>query len=115
MTVPATMTAMVTMGHGDLDRIVQHDDWPVPQPAAGEVLVRVGACGLNNTDVNTRSGWYSKTVTEATTGGAFETVGQDDPHGVAHLLSFLAFRGQTSAAGSPRSARALIPPASANV
>ena len=26
----------------------------------GEVLVRVLACGLNNTDVNTRKGWYSR-------------------------------------------------------
>jgi len=43
------------------------------------VLIKVGACGLNNTDVNTRSGWYSKTVNEATTGDAFEEVGTDDP------------------------------------
>ena len=52
----ATMQAMVTMGHGDLDVIQWQENWPKPQPAAGEVLVRVGACGLNNTDVNTRSG-----------------------------------------------------------
>ena len=32
-----------------------------------EVLVRTLACGLNNTDVNTRTAWYSKNVT-ATTG-----------------------------------------------
>jgi len=79
MTLPATMKAMVTMGHGDLDQMVLREDWPRPEPAAGEVLIRVGACGLNNTDVNTRSGWYSKTVTDATTGGAFEEVGEDDP------------------------------------
>ncbi|MEO0929540.1 MAG: alcohol dehydrogenase family protein [Pseudomonadota bacterium] len=79
MSLPATMTAMVTMGHGDLDQMVLRKDWPRPDPAAGEVLIRVGACGLNNTDVNTRSGWYSKTVTEATTGGAFERLGADDP------------------------------------
>jgi NADPH:quinone reductase-like Zn-dependent oxidoreductase len=35
------------------------------------VLIKVGACGLNNTDVNTRTGWYSKAVTEATTGSAY--------------------------------------------
>jgi len=68
------MKAMVTIGHGDLDQMVLHEDWPRPDPAVGEVLIRVGACGLNNTDLNTRSGWYSKAVTEATTGGAFETV-----------------------------------------
>ncbi len=78
MTLPKTMRAMVTMGHGDLYQMVLHDDWPRPDPAAGEVLILVGACGLNNTDVNTRSGWYSKTVTDATTGGAFAEVGEDD-------------------------------------
>ena len=79
MTLPKTMRAMVTMGHGDLDQMVLHADWLRPEPADGEVLIRVGACGLNNTDVNTRSGWYSKTVSDATTGGAFEEVGEDDP------------------------------------
>ena len=79
MTLPATMKAMVTMGHGDLNQMVLHTDWPRPEPASNEVLIKVGACGLNNTDVNTRSGWYSKTVTDATTGGAFEVVGDDDP------------------------------------
>jgi NADPH:quinone reductase-like Zn-dependent oxidoreductase len=27
-------------------------------PLAGEVLIRVGAAGVNNTDINTRLGWY---------------------------------------------------------
>ncbi|MEM6385174.1 MAG: alcohol dehydrogenase family protein [Pseudomonadota bacterium] len=79
MTLPTTMGAMVTMGHGDLDQLVWHADWPVPVAADGEVLIRVRACGLNNTDVNTRSGWYSKAVTEATTGGSFNDVNDEDP------------------------------------
>lgn len=93
MTLPATMRAMVTMGHGDLDQMVLHADWPRPDPAAGEVLIRVGACGLNNTDVNTRSGWYSKTVTDATTGGAFEKVGQDDPTWGGAPITFPRIQG----------------------
>lgn len=93
MTLPSTMNAMVTMGHGDLDQMVFHTDWPRPEPAPGEVLIRVGACGLNNTDVNTRSGWYSKSVTEATTGNAFETVGQDDPTWGAAPISFPRIQG----------------------
>jgi hypothetical protein len=28
-----------------------------------------GACGMNNTDINTRIAWYSKSVTEGTTAG----------------------------------------------
>lgn len=93
MTQPKTMTAMVTMGHGDLDQMVLHTDWPCPDPAAGEVLIRVGACGLNNTDVNTRSGWYSKTVTDATTGGAFATVGTDDPTWGGAPITFPRIQG----------------------
>ena len=56
MTIPATMNAMVLTGHGDLDMYEWRSDWPTPVPAAGQVLIRVRACGLNNTDVNTRSG-----------------------------------------------------------
>ena len=66
MALPETMGAMVTMGHGGFDQLVWHPDWPRPQPEAGEVLIRVKACGLNNTDINTREGWYSKAVTGAT-------------------------------------------------
>ena len=93
MTLPETMTAMVTMGHGDLDKMVLHKDWPRPKPAEGEVLIRVGACGLNNTDVNTRSGWYSKTVTDATTGGAFDEVGEDDPTWGGAPITFPRIQG----------------------
>ena len=58
---------MVTMGHGGLEQMVLHEDWPTPQPGADDVLVQVSACGLGNTDVDFQSGWYSKTVSEATT------------------------------------------------
>ncbi len=51
-------------GHGGLENLEYHENWPTPVPADNEVLVRVGACGLNNTDINTRTAWYSKTVTE---------------------------------------------------
>ena len=32
-----------------------------PRPKPGEVLINVAAAGVNNTDINTRIGWYSKT------------------------------------------------------
>ena len=73
------MKAMVLTGHGGFDKYAWHEDWPMPEPGAMEALIRVGACGLNNTDVNTRTGWYSKAVTEATTGAAHDEVGGSDP------------------------------------
>ncbi len=93
MTLPGTMKAMVTMGHGGLDQMVLHTDWPRPAPAPGEVLIKVAACGLNNTDVNTRSGWYSKTVTDATTGGAFDEVGEEDPTWGGAPITFPRIQG----------------------
>ncbi|MCG7520306.1 alcohol dehydrogenase family protein [Ruegeria sp. Ofav3-42] len=93
MNLPDKMKAMVTMGHGGLEQMVLHEDWPRPEPAAGEVLIKVAACGLNNTDVNTRSGWYSKTVTDATTGGAFEEVGEEDPTWGGNPITFPRIQG----------------------
>ena len=63
------MKAIVLTGHGGLDRLEYHEDWPTPEPAPGEVQIKVGACGLNNTDINTRTAWYSKSVTEGINAG----------------------------------------------
>lgn len=93
MNLPKTMRAMVTIGHGDLDQIVLQEDWPRPDPAPGDVLIRVGACGLNNTDVNTRTGWYSKAVSEATTGDAYATVNDDDPTWGGAPIAFPRIQG----------------------
>jgi NADPH:quinone reductase-like Zn-dependent oxidoreductase len=65
------MRAVVLTGHGGLDKLEYREDMAVPQPGADEVLIEVGACGMNNTDINTRTGWYSRSVsgpTGATTG-----------------------------------------------
>ncbi|MDG1470036.1 MAG: zinc-binding dehydrogenase [Ascidiaceihabitans sp.] len=78
-TLPNTMNAFVLHRHGGMDAMDFHDDWAMPQVGPDDVLIKVGACGLNNTDVNTRSGWYSSTVTEATTGGAYDDVSREDP------------------------------------
>lgn len=58
--LPATMRAFVLTGHGGPEKLVFEQAWPRPEPQAGEVLVEVSACGMNNTDVNTRVGWYAK-------------------------------------------------------
>jgi len=79
--IPKQMTAVYLTGHGGIETLEYHDDIPVPLPGAGEVLIKVAAAGVNNTDINTRIGWYSKKVVDATnTGGAdgFEEVDDAD-------------------------------------
>ncbi len=60
MALPETMSGIVLTGHGGPERLVWRDDLPVPQPAPTDVIVEVAAAGVNNTDINTRIGWYSK-------------------------------------------------------
>lgn len=60
--VTPTMRATVLTGHGGIDALEFRADHPTPEPGPGEVLVRVGACGINNTDINTRTGWYDAKV-----------------------------------------------------
>jgi NADPH:quinone reductase-like Zn-dependent oxidoreductase len=51
------MLAMVTVGQGGYERLV-YRRVPVPELRPGEVLLQVLAAGINNTDINTRLGWY---------------------------------------------------------
>lgn len=60
MTVPPTMRAWLLTRHGDLDALTFDPAHPTPSPGPGEVVVRVDACGINNTDINTRAGWYAQ-------------------------------------------------------
>ena len=76
--LPETMNAFVLIGHGDFDQLQWQENWPTPQASSDEVVIKVGACGLNNTDINTRTAWYSKAVSENTTGGAFEEADDED-------------------------------------
>ena len=64
-----TMKAIVTVGNGGYDQLV-YRDVPMPQAAAGEVLLQVLAAGVNNTEINTRLGWYSASVSVATSEAA---------------------------------------------
>ena len=60
-----TMMAVVTTGNGGYDKLV-YREVPVPEPEPGEVLLQVLAAGVNNTEINTRLGWYSSSVTDGT-------------------------------------------------
>lgn len=66
------MKAVVTTGNGGYGKL-ECREVRMPTPAAGEVLLNVLAAGVNNTEINTRVGWYSASVTtgteEAASGG----------------------------------------------
>lgn len=70
MIIPATMRGVVLTGFGGFERLEYRIDLPVPQPGPDEVLIRLGAAGVSNTDINTRIGWYSGTVDGPTGDGA---------------------------------------------
>ena len=59
MNIPRVMTGVQLIGHGGFDQLILRHDIPVPHAQADEVLIRVGASSVNNTDINTRTGWYS--------------------------------------------------------
>jgi NADPH:quinone reductase-like Zn-dependent oxidoreductase len=90
------MAAVLLAGHGGLDRLEYRTDVQVPRPRRGEVLIRVAAAGVNNTDVNTRIGWYSKSVTSKTgDGGAagFDAVDDVDATWSGTAMTFPRIQG----------------------
>lgn len=65
-TLPETMSGIATLGHGGPEMLEWRNDLAVPVAGANEVVIKVAATAVNNTDINTRIGWYSKAVTGAT-------------------------------------------------
>ncbi|KAJ4361590.1 hypothetical protein N0V95_001751 [Ascochyta clinopodiicola] len=65
-TLPKTMHGVLLTGHGGPEKLTYRTDLPLPSISPNEVLIRVAAAGINNTDINTRIGWYSKSVTGST-------------------------------------------------
>lgn len=63
------MKAVLLTGHGGPEKLEYRADVSVPEPAAGEVLVEVGAAGVNNTDLWTREGAYGTSDDPGATGG----------------------------------------------
>lgn len=69
--VGSRMIAVVTTGNGGYDKL-EYRSVPIPEPGPTDVLLRVRAAGINNTEINTRLGWYSSTVTSDTASTALE-------------------------------------------
>jgi alcohol dehydrogenase len=83
------MSGVYLTHHGGPEALQWREDIPVPTPGPGQVLVRVAAAGVNNTDINTRVGWYSSDVT-----GATDDVDQDvDAGGWGGALQFPRIQG----------------------
>ena len=96
MDIPQLMHAVLLTGHGGLDKLEYQTDVKTPTPQSGESLIQIAAAGMNNTDINTRIGWYSKSVQEATnTGGAsgFTSVDNDDASWSGEPLTFPRIQG----------------------
>jgi len=65
------MKAIVTTGNGGFDKLV-YKDVPTPSVGSGEVLIKVLAAGVNNTEINTRVGWYSDSIKVSTNSVAYD-------------------------------------------
>ena len=61
----ASMMAVVTTGNGGFEKL-EYREVPIPCLAKEEVLLQVLATGVNNTEINTRLGWYSDSVKSST-------------------------------------------------
>ncbi|MFT7003645.1 MAG: NADPH:quinone reductase-like Zn-dependent oxidoreductase [Sulfurimonas sp.] len=59
-TISKTMNAIILKGNGDYDKLEYVQNYITPIPKENEVLIKVEAAGVNNTDINTRIAWYSK-------------------------------------------------------
>lgn len=93
--LPPTMKAMLLTGHGGLDKLVL-SDVDTPRADKGEVVIKVGACGLNNTDINTRTAWYSKANDVALGDGAedgFDATNDTDSTWGAGAIEFPLVQG----------------------
>jgi len=63
------MKAVVLKGHGGPEQLEYLVDVPIPEPEAGQVRIRIGGAGINNTDIWTREGAYGWTDDPITASG----------------------------------------------
>lgn len=105
-----TMKAVVTKAAGDFNQL-DYRDVPVPKILPGTVLIRVLAAGVNNTEVNTRLGWYSASIKDGTDApGRFGHDSKPDDGGWSNPTPFPFIQGtdcfgevvESAAAPGPR-------------
>lgn len=95
-----TMHAVQLLGHGGFDQLAYRTDVAVPALDPDQVLIEVGAAGVNNTDINTRIGWYSKSISTGTNVDAddgYATDVSDDGGWAGEGLSFPRIQGADAA------------------
>ncbi|KAF2626365.1 NAD(P)-binding protein [Macroventuria anomochaeta] len=94
--IPKTMSGVILTGHGGPEKLEYRTDLPVPELSPTEALIRVAAAGINNTDINTRIGWYSKGVKTGTSSEATSASGDrtdDDSSWSGKALQFPRIQG----------------------
>ena len=79
-TTPKVMKAVWYEANGDAADVLVHGEMPVPEPAAGEVLVRLAASGVNPSDVKARAGsrpmGFERVIPHSDGAGTIEAVGE---------------------------------------
>lgn len=93
--IPQKMKGVYLTGFGGFGKLTYRTDIDVPLPKKDEVLVKISAAAINNTDINTRIGWYSKNVKTATNIGGksgFKNV-EEDGSWLGQPLTFPRIQG----------------------
>ncbi len=93
MSVPELMAAVQLVGHGGYDKLAYTERAPVPIAGPGEVLIKVLAAGINNTDINTRIGWYSAKTSASTAEASTPDLSSADGDWTGRGLAFPRIQG----------------------
>jgi len=100
--MPRMMKAVWYEENGPADKVLIYGEMPVPVPAAGEVLVRLHASGVNPSDVKARAGSrpmaFDRVVPHSDGAGIVEAVGEGADPAMAGRRVYLR-NGQWRRAG----------------
>ena len=96
MTYSNTMSGVQLTGHGGVEKLLYRTDLPIPVPGNKDVLIEVLSSSVNNTDINTRIGWYSKTILSGTNEGecqGYHDTNPDDASWTGQPICFPRIQG----------------------